>query len=349
MSSTPVNIAQAKALLPKAFMNHLMPMIHGSPAIGKSALVHQVAAEYNLKVIDVRLSSLEPTDFSGFPLILDNGKSSYRPFDTFPIAGDPIPEGYEGWLIFCDEFNSASQAVQKAAYRLVLDRQVGQFDLHEMAFCVGAGNLETDNAIVETMPTPLQSRMVHLQLEVDPELWLQWAMENQFDHRITSYIKYKPNNLYAFNPDHTDYTYPSPRTWEFTNRFTQEEDENGKLQTIELNRDMLPLLAGTVSEGVAREFLQFTKIYKDLITIDQIVKAPSTIKVPEEPSVLYALTGSLAAQCDDSNIKPLMAFIDRLPSEFQVICLRGIIKRTPAMLNHSEVQQWKSKNASEFF
>ena len=76
---------------------------------------------------------------------------------------------------------------------------------------MAAGNLETDNAIVQPMSTALQSRLAHLELVVDSKEWVNWATSNGIDHRITSYINFKPGNLYTFNPDHTDKTYASPR------------------------------------------------------------------------------------------------------------------------------------------
>jgi len=40
----------------------LVPNLLGSPGCGKSALIHQIAEEFNLKVIDLRLSQCDPTD-----------------------------------------------------------------------------------------------------------------------------------------------------------------------------------------------------------------------------------------------------------------------------------------------
>jgi hypothetical protein len=52
-----------------------------------------------------------------------------------------------------------------------------------------------------------------MELVVDSEEWIEWAEQNDIDHRITSYIKFKPGQLYTFTPDHTDKTYACPRTW----------------------------------------------------------------------------------------------------------------------------------------
>ena len=89
-------------------------MLQGSPGTGKSSIIHQVAKDFRLFVIDLRLAQCDPTDLGGFPHIVGK-RASYLPMDTFPIEGDAIPEGYDGWLLFLDEMNSASLAVQSAA------------------------------------------------------------------------------------------------------------------------------------------------------------------------------------------------------------------------------------------
>lgn len=205
-----VKISQAISTIIKAIKAHLVPMLQGSPGTGKSQIVHQIAADYGLKVIDLRLSQCDPVDLLGMPSVIDN-RGGYFPMNTFPIEGDPIPKGYNGWLLFLDEMNSAPPAVQAASYKLVLDRMVGAYHLHKNVVIVCAGNLDTDNAIVQPMSTALQSRMVHLELVCDPKEWCDWAAAEKVDYRITSYINFKPGNLYTFRPDHTDKTYACPR------------------------------------------------------------------------------------------------------------------------------------------
>lgn len=205
-----VKISQAASIITKCILAKLVPMLVGSPGTGKSMIVHQIAKEYNLKVIDLRLSQCDPTDLLGMPSVMDN-RAGYYPMNTFPIEGDVPPKGYNGWLLFLDEFNSAPPSVQAAAYKLVLDKMVGAYHLHKNVAIVCAGNLETDNAIVQPMSTALQSRLVHLELVVDAKEWVEWASSNEIHHHITSYINFKPGNLYTFSPNHSDNTYACPR------------------------------------------------------------------------------------------------------------------------------------------
>ena len=307
---------------------------------GKSHIAYSVAKTYSLKVIDLRLAQCDPCDLLGFPTVIGN-KSGYLPMETFPMEGDTIPGGYSGWLLFLDEFNSAAPAVQAAAYKLILDRMVGKYNLHDNVAIICAGNLVTDGAIVNEMSTALQSRLIHFELEVSTEEWCNWAIKNDISHYITDYIKFKPNNLYSFKPDHTDSTYAAPRTWEFANRILKDSSLT--------DTELLPLLSGTLSEGIAREFITFTKIYKELPTIISIQASPLTVEIPKEPSILFALTGSLAHNITTHNVENLMIYISRLPKEFQVVTLRETIRRKPEMLNNASIQKWVEESAIDLF
>lgn len=337
-----MNLTQAHAAIVRGIRNHLVPFVVGSPAVGKSAIVHQIAKEYALKVIDVRLAQCDPCDLLGFPqLDRDTGKAYYAPMDTFPIQGDKVPEGYNGWLIFLDELTSAPRAVQAAAYKLVLDKMVGNHRLHDKVVVVAAGNLETDNAIVEPMSSALKSRLMHLEVQLDQEVWLEWAVKAGIDHRILSYIRFKPDMLYTFNPESSDDTYGSPRTWEFASRLIRDQEK--------VTSDDLHVLAGCVSEGLAREFIGFCSIYSNLLTVEQICRDPEGVPVPTSPSELYALSGSLGNHAKPENIELLIKFIQRMPIEFNIITLRDATKRTPELRKTAALQQWIATQARELF
>ena len=329
-------------MITAAIRAKLVPFLKGSPGTGKSQCIHQIANDFNLYLIDIRLSQCDPTDLMGFPKIMGD-KADYVPMKHFPIEGDAIPKGYSGWLIFLDEASSAPPAIQAAAYKLVLDRMVGSHRIHKNAAMVLAGNLETDGAIVHPMSTALQSRLIHMELAVDSCEWNEWATtKGNIHHHITSYINFKPGALYTFTPDHTDCTYACPRTWEFASRILGVIEED-------TNYDLMNLLAGTLGEGVAREFSTFRKIYKSLPTIQQILANPTGVKVSDEPSINFALTGSIAHNMDEKNCSALMDYVSRLPVEFQVVCLRESIRRKKELLTNAAMQAWVAKSAATLF
>lgn len=334
-----VNSEQAYDLLVDCIQAQKVPMLTGQPGTGKSSIVKLIAKVFNLQLIDMRLSQCDPTDLSGFPQIdSESGKASYMPMSTFPLETDAIPKGKSGWLLFLDEFNSAPLAVQAASYKLVLDRMVGLHKLHPNTAIICAGNLDTDNAIVNRMSTAMQSRLVHIELVVNTDIWLNWAATADIDHRVKSYINFKPNILQNFDPDHNDKTFACARTWEFVSDFIKKWGE--------IPKEKLPLLAGTIGEGVAREFMGFCKIYQNLPTIQDIIKSPLTTKMPTEPSTLYAISGSLAHNANNDNSKPIVEFIERMPLEFQVITLKDIRVGNPEMKDNPDITSWCVRNAT---
>lgn len=318
----------------------LVPMLHGSPGSSKSSIAQQVAKDKNLFVIDFRVSTKSPEDFSGFPFPdKETKKAAYMAFDTFPIEGDTIPDGYSGWLIILEEINSASLAIQAACYQLILDRAVGQDKLHKNVYMIACGNLITDRAIVNRMGTAMQSRLIHLEVALTPAVWIDWANKNKLDHRVIGFIGTFPKVLDTFDPDHNDFTFTCGRTWEFVSKLITPWD------AIE-HSTQKAILSGTVGKGPAQEFITYCKIYKKLPTISQIVNDPENTSIPEEPSICYAITNMLATFSDDNNLSNVFKYIIRLPMEFQIICIRAMLKRNPVIQGSAEWHSWITTNAN---
>ena len=107
---------QLKSLLATVLMAGLVPFVQSDPGMGKSSIVRELAKEYGLKLIDHRLATSAPEDLSGLPRFTPNGKAYMAPFaDIFPTDDMEIPKGFNGWLLFLDEFNHARKEVQSAA------------------------------------------------------------------------------------------------------------------------------------------------------------------------------------------------------------------------------------------
>ena len=115
---------QCKKYLKTTMMAKQTAMLHGQPGIGKSDLVREIAEEFNLEVIDIRLSQMEPSELCGFPK-LDGDIATYVPMDLFPLEGQSLPKDKAGWVLFFDEIVSAPKSIISAAYKIILDRMVG--------------------------------------------------------------------------------------------------------------------------------------------------------------------------------------------------------------------------------
>ena len=299
--------------------------------------------QHNLKLIDLRLAQSDPTDLNGFPTLQNDGtRMDYAPPTTFPLENlDEIPVGYEGWLLFLDEINAAPPAIQAAAYKLVLDRQIGSHNLHKRVAIVCAGNKATDKAIVNRLSTAMQSRMIHLNLMVDEASWLDWANSHDIAHRVISFIKFRPELLHKFNPSHADNTFASPRTWEFLSKIIIDKKEFTKTDHA--------VLVGTVGEGPATEFRAFCDVYRDLPTIDDMLENPTLVNIPKEPGHQYAMTTLISHHANEDTIEALMIVAKKLPIEFQVVVLKDIYAIAPELKKNQIIQDWVSQNADKLF
>ena len=296
--------------------------------MGKSAIGKQLADAHNLKFIDLRLTELDPTDLHGLPNFKE-GKATFVPFDTFPLEGDKIPEGYKGWCIFLDEINSANHSVQAACYKLVLDRMVGQHKLHPKVKLMAAGNLDTDNAITNTMSSALVSRFAHFYVELNNDDWLEWATTSGIDSRITSYINFKPQDLYTFNPD-SELPYASPRTWEMVSKC---------IATMKVTSDTVLLLESLLGEAVARNFVSYCKLFKNLPSFADILAKPDTIEISKDIGTQWAVLGMVTHNMDETNQDKCEVFLRRLPMELQIVALKEIKNRHPKI--YTKLTKWK--------
>lgn len=336
-----ITLKESKELIKDVLTAGLVPYIKGSPGLGKSALIRAIAEEANLKVIDIRLSTAESVDMTGYP-DLSGDRATYKAFDTFPLEGDVIPAGYSGWIIFYDELPQAMPSVQKACMKILLDRMVNQTKLHPMCFQVCAGNLTTDNAGATNLLTALMSRLVHFQIKSDLEGWLEYADSKQFDHRLLSYIRYAPQQLNNFNPQKSDDTFACERTWEFLNNLL-------KVWNGSIDADKLAAIKGVIGEGAGGDFYVFSQVYAELPTFTEIAKDPEGAIIPNLPDRMFAVSGMVSGNVDVATFPTVIKYIKRLPSEFQVLTMKSAVKRNMALMTSPEFMQWSIELGNDIY
>lgn len=318
---------KAVAMIQECLEVGLVPFLQGSPGIGKSAIGNSLTKTFNLAPVDHRLSTSVPEDMSGLPYFEDRpyGKvACFAPFaDLFPIEGMPLPKGKDGWLLFLDEYNSASKQVQAASYKLLLDRMTGQKKLHDNVGILLAGNLSTDRAITTIMSTAAQSRIIHLELMVSYHDWLRdVAIPFNYDPRVIAYISQYEEDLMTFNPQHNDKTFSCPRTVEFLNRLV-----TGK----EVHEDSSALYAGTVGEDVATKFVQFCKVFRDVIRHDEIMTDPLNCRLPVNVDLAWATISSMNSKMTVKNFPTLAAYASRLGMDMRILFFRFAMAKFPEL------------------
>jgi hypothetical protein len=275
------------AVLEREFLSarhgqHTPVMLWGPPGVGKSQMVAQVAAKYGVPVIDIRLSQMEPTDLRGIPFRTGDRVEWAIPA-LLPDADRHGPEG----ILFLDEITSAPPTVSAAAYQLILDRRLGEYQIPAGWAIFAAGNRQGDRGVTYSMPAPLANRFAHFEVETHLDDWVAWAYAHGIDERIIAFLRFRPELLFDFDPAHNPVAFPSPRSWEFAHRALQKFGDQDEL--------LLGALQGCVGPAAGIELKAFLDNLDKLPDIDAILEGKEVL-VPKETDLQYAVASALVGR-----------------------------------------------------
>ncbi len=261
---------------------HTPVMLWGPPGVGKSQMVYQVGARHQVPVLDIRLSQLEPSDLRGIPF----RKGDLVDWATPSMLPDAKRHGESG-VLFLDEITSAVPSVSAAAYQLILDRRLGDYLVPDGWAVFAAGNRQGDRGVTYAMPAPLANRFSHYELTLNLDDWVAWAYANGIDERVIGFLRYRPEQLFDFDPAINPVAFPSPRSWEFSHRALQKFSDHPRL------------LAGALQACVGRAAGIELKAYIDSLDkmpdIEAIMRGEA-IDPPQEIDLQYAVASALVGR-----------------------------------------------------
>jgi MoxR-like ATPase len=279
--------AQLLTILDREFTStleghHTPVMLWGPPGVGKSQMVAQTAAKHSVPIIDIRLSQMEPSDLRGIPF-RTNGHVEWAVPALLPDLQRHGPRG----ILFLDEINSAPPAVSAAAYQLILDRRLGEYEVPEGWAIFAAGNRQGDRGVTYSMPAPLANRFSHFDVETNLDDWVSWAYRSGIDERIIGFLRFRPELLFDFDPAHNPVAFPSPRSWEFAHRGLKKFADHAQL--------LQGALQACVGPAAGIELHAFVNSLEQMPDLDAII-AGEDAAVPEEIDLQYAVAAALVGR-----------------------------------------------------
>lgn len=304
--------SQLKVILDKEFLStvqghHTPVMIWGPPGVGKSQLVAEVAKEHSVPLIDIRLSQLEPSDLRGIPFRID----SYVEW-AIPNMLPNLEKHGESGILFLDEITSAAPSVSAAAYQLILDRRLGEYQVPDGWVIFAAGNRQGDRGVTYSMPAPLANRFTHFGFDVNLDDWVLWAHQHKIDERVIAFLRFRPELLFDFDPSLDPVAFPTPRSWEFAHRALQKFDEDSII--------LANAIQACVGNAAGIELSAFIENLANLGDVDAIVEG-GDIPVTDSIDLQYALASSLVGRAvklvgedkDDPRLGNILQYASRFP------------------------------------
>jgi len=262
--------------------HHTPVMLWGPPGVGKSQMVAHIAARHRVPMIDIRLSQMEPSDLRGIPFRVEDRVEWAIP----AILPDAERHGPTG-ILFLDEITSAPPAVSAAAYQLILDRRLGEYQVPQHWAIFAAGNRQGDRGVTYSMPAPLANRFSHFEVDTHLDDWVAWAYQSGIDERLIAFLRFRPELLFDFDPAHNPVAFPSPRSWEFAHRGLKKFEDHPEL--------LQGTLQACVGPAAGIELTAFVNSLDEMPDLDAIVRG-DPVPVPREIDLQYAVAAALVGK-----------------------------------------------------
>ncbi len=261
---------------------HTPVMLWGAPGVGKSQMVAQVAAKQNTPLIDIRLSQMEPSDLRGIPF----REKELVEWAVPAMLPNAKRHGEKG-ILFLDEITSAPPSVSAAAYQLILDRKLGNYEVPQGWAIIAAGNRQGDRGVTYSMPAPLANRFSHYEVDINLDDWVAWAYASGIDERVIAFLRFRQDLLFEFDAAQNPVAFPSPRSWEFAHRALHKFEDYPELFS--------GALQACVGKAAGVELAAFIASLDQMPDLEAIVNGEA-VDTPKEIDLQYAIATALVGR-----------------------------------------------------
>ena len=250
----------------------------GAPGVGKSQIIRQIGKKYGFKVIDIRLAQMSEVEIGG--LIYPNESRTKTVWLSPEILPDEERDG-KNTILLLDEITSCTKRVQVAAYQLILDRRIGQYQLPEGTFVVALGNREDDDGVYIQLAGPLADRFEIHYIEPSFEDWKNdFALKNNVHPYVIGYLTFKPSALHNQKEEGGSMVFATPRSWVRVSDILHFDSD--------VNKPVIRhKIIGNVGEVEGTQFVEYCKKHANLVTADDFLEGKAEAPgAPEEASIL---------------------------------------------------------------
>lgn len=306
-------------------------LLVGSPGVGKTDTVVQLAQELDYDLLVSHPVVDDPTDYKGMPSVVRDehggAEARFLPFGDLKnliTANRPT-------IAFADDLGQAPPAVQAAYMQLVLARKINGHMISPHVRFLGATNRRQDQAAVTGLITPLLDRFTTvLSFDFDLEDWIKWVLQNKLPDVLTAFARYRPEHVSKFVANRDMKKSATPRSIAGVGRL------------LKLGIEDVEVLSGAAGEAFATEFLAFYTTYKDIPDREEIYRNPKGVDVPppDRPDIMYAIMSSVAYGMNQQNVQNALVYVDRCPPEYAALCVRDAIQRDPELKKAGALAKW---------
>jgi hypothetical protein len=168
-------------------------LVWGKHGQGKTETVLDYAKKRNWQIAYCAPAQFEEMgDLHGMPKILD--PNPMIDGDEITIYSPPswIPKSEGPGIMVLDDINRADDRILRGVMQLLQNFELLSWKLPPKWQIVATANPDDGNYSVTSMDDAMITRMLHVTLEFDVNVWIKWAIENEIDERGISFVTLYP-------------------------------------------------------------------------------------------------------------------------------------------------------------
>ena len=326
-------------------------LVQGHMGTGKSSLLKTLAAQlptHKPYYFDCTTKDLGDITLPSLQTIEEQGCVKFVPNEELGVhINQPI-------ILMIDEYGKANPAVKNAMLRLMLERKIGSYALHEDSLVFATTNLGAEG-VGDLLPPHARNRMTVVTSRKPSNLeWIEYGINNGVDHTVLSWAKDNPQLFYSFedvkNPADNPYIYhPKEQRAAFvTPRSMEAASDWVKLRDSMDDQTLTAVLIGTIGERGALDLVNYVKMVDDLPSLESIKKSPETAKVPASAAVAAMVVFRTLTHIDRDWVDAWMTYLGRLDFEVQGMFANGVraenYSRKALVMTNKKFTEWARAN-----
>ncbi len=235
----------------------------GSPGIGKTAIMSQIASELNIALVSYSMTHHTRQSALGLPYIKEKtygdetvSVSEYTMSEIIASVYDTMEEsGVREGILFLDEINCVSETLYPSMLQFLQYKVFGKHTVPVGWVIVTAGNPPEYNKAVREFDVVTLDRLKVIKVEADYPAWRSYASARGVHGAVMGYLESNKDSFYKVETTAYGKNYVTARGWEDLSDMIGLYEEDGKSVSDSLIGQYI------TDEKTAKEFSAYYDLY----------------------------------------------------------------------------------------